>query len=370
MNLNLLAISNLLVFVQGTLLGILFISNPKGGRSANNLLGLFIFLYNFGDLHSFFMSSGITAKHPWLLGFPSLFLFWYGPLLYFYTLSLLQPGFTWKKNYYLWFIPAGVELAGNFVLVSLGGEQVIALFYTEAFTLAAIVESFLASLFSVFLVLRSIRVIINMQDKNAQFGVKTKWLRIFLGYFLVRFLFWALYFTIVLSFGWTYNLAQYTDSVVAFLSAIDFIAIFYISFFSFRYFNEMHQKQKEAVFVLNSVQEDELFSKLKALMENEKIYRQHDLKMSDFAARLSTNVKYVSQIISSRTEGNFTSYVNSYRVAEIQSRINDNKSEHLTLAAIAEEAGFNSKATFNRVFKDITGQLPSEYRKHSLSDGR
>jgi AraC-like DNA-binding protein len=58
---------------------------------------------------------------------------------------------------------------------------------------------------------------------------------------------------------------------------------------------------------------------------------------------------------------NFYDFINHYRVAEAQLLLVDPRYRHLTHLAVAEEAGFNSKATFNAVFKKQTGQTPSEY---------
>nr|WP_255709887.1 helix-turn-helix domain-containing protein [Pontibacter harenae] len=83
--------------------------------------------------------------------------------------------------------------------------------------------------------------------------------------------------------------------------------------------------------------------------------------MSDVAERLKTNVKYISQLIKLRTNSNFTAFINSYRVEEVKYRMVDEQYRHLTIAAIAEESGFNSKTTFNRVFKAVTGTSPKDF---------
>ncbi len=60
---------------------------------------------------------------------------------------------------------------------------------------------------------------------------------------------------------------------------------------------------------------------------------------------------------------NFFSFVNEYRIREVTSRISDPKYQHYTILAIAFDAGFNSKSTFNTFFKAYTGKTPSAYRE-------
>ena len=59
----------------------------------------------------------------------------------------------------------------------------------------------------------------------------------------------------------------------------------------------------------------------------------------------------------------FYDAVNSLRLAEVQRRLLTADARRLTVLALALEAGFNSKTTFNRIFKEKTGLTPKEYRK-------
>jgi AraC-like DNA-binding protein len=53
--------------------------------------------------------------------------------------------------------------------------------------------------------------------------------------------------------------------------------------------------------------------------------------------------------------------VNEYRIEEVKKRMVDPAFKHLTILAIAYDAGFNSKSSFNTIFKQKTGMTPSEY---------
>ncbi|MGV3639927.1 MAG: helix-turn-helix domain-containing protein [Adhaeribacter sp.] len=100
-------------------------------------------------------------------------------------------------------------------------------------------------------------------------------------------------------------------------------------------------------------------------METQKPYRQSNLTIQDLAALVQLPKHHLSQVINERLGKNFYDFINHYRVAEAQQLLLDPRYRHLTNLAVAEEAGFNSKATFNAVFKKQTGQTPSGYvRSH------
>jgi putative ABC transport system permease protein len=56
-------------------------------------------------------------------------------------------------------------------------------------------------------------------------------------------------------------------------------------------------------------------------------------------------------------------YVNELRIEEVKRKMDDPACSHIKIIEIAYECGFNSKATFNRVFKKLTGKPPTEYKK-------
>jgi len=62
-------------------------------------------------------------------------------------------------------------------------------------------------------------------------------------------------------------------------------------------------------------------------------------------------------------EESFYDFVNGYRVAEIRDRLADPGTKHLNILALALDAGFASKSTFNQAFRKLTGVTPSAYRK-------
>jgi len=104
------------------------------------------------------------------------------------------------------------------------------------------------------------------------------------------------------------------------------------------------------------------------LMKTECPHRDTSLRIGDMADMLHVPVHVLSQIINDHFESSFTDYVNEHRVEEAKRILADPSYDCYTLVAIAHEAGFASRATFNRVFKKLTGLTPSHYRRFRRGD--
>ncbi|MGH7451778.1 MAG: helix-turn-helix domain-containing protein [bacterium] len=105
----------------------------------------------------------------------------------------------------------------------------------------------------------------------------------------------------------------------------------------------------------------EAVKQLRKIMETEKPYLDCNLKYSDLAAKLGISVRHLSRVLNEELGLSFNDFVNAYRIKEVQAQLlNQENGEH-TLLAIALEAGFNSKTSFNRIFKDHTGMTPTEF---------
>lgn len=103
--------------------------------------------------------------------------------------------------------------------------------------------------------------------------------------------------------------------------------------------------------------------KLLQLMVDEQPYLDQDLNLKALADKIQLSSGYLSQIINEYEGKNFFEFVNAYRVASVKEKIIDPKYDHLNLLGIAFESGFKSKSTFNLVFKKMTGQTPTGYKK-------
>ncbi len=125
---------------------------------------------------------------------------------------------------------------------------------------------------------------------------------------------------------------------------------------------ERQEKYKKSL--IQGLSREKIINRLKELMEDEKLYRQFDLKLEEVAAQLFITPHQLSEFVNDCLGMNFASYVNQFRVEEAKSLLVE-KPEESTLA-IAFQVGFGSKQSFNTIFKQQTGTTPSGYRKQAL----
>jgi len=96
-------------------------------------------------------------------------------------------------------------------------------------------------------------------------------------------------------------------------------------------------------------------------VETRKAYANPELTLSDLARQLDTNTSFLSKVINTGFDKNFNDFINYYRVEEVKQQLQTGLAGQVTIMSIAYDAGFNSKATFNRAFKKITGKNPKDF---------
>lgn len=113
---------------------------------------------------------------------------------------------------------------------------------------------------------------------------------------------------------------------------------------------------------LSETARKEMFATICDYMAREKPYLEDDLSLNGLAAALGLPAHHVSMAINIETNQNFFQFVNGYRVEEAKTLLVSREWRDAPVLRIAYEAGFQSKAAFNRVFKDLAGETPSTYR--------
>ncbi len=188
-------------------------------------------------------------------------------------------------------------------------------------------------------------------------------------------------------FGLTYfNIIPRTHFIALFIIIMIIIIIFITSYYLinqpeiFRKNIEMEHavddaagsaaSEKYARQSIDDRMQDEYLARLNRFMDESKPYLDENITIKDLAEELNIPPHHLSIVINNRLSKNFYTFINEYRVREAVSILDDPENCDANIIAIAFRSGFNSKSTFNSVFKKITGLTPSEYRSrvHLKSD--
>lgn len=359
------------VYLVGILQG--FILGPalffrRANRTANRLLALLCLVFSLILLDAYFTRINFYLGYPHflLLYLPILFLI--GPLLYFYSLFLTRGRETFLAKDLLHLLPSFLVIVAFIpFFVKPGYEKIVDL---DAFLpwirTAQILNAgqcFIYLHFA-FRVLRCYQRHISDVYSLVE-RINLNWLKILLTVSAVLFGIYFLELLALFFFNWDFPYSYYGIT----------LTIYLIGYWSMRQppiatLPETQEGRREAKPEIgrSRFEDGTAENKLAMLlnyMEKEKPYLEPSLNLNELAGRLSLSPHNLSYIINSRLQKNFFQFVNHYRVEEVKRALGGQKKQREDLLAIAFSAGFNTKATFNTIFKSHTGMTPSEYRRQT-----
>lgn len=96
-------------------------------------------------------------------------------------------------------------------------------------------------------------------------------------------------------------------------------------------------------------------------MQEKKPHHDPDLTLAGLSQLLGVQPEYLSRILNRKIGMHFFDFVNHYRIEDFKALCREKRFSKYTLLGMAYDCGFNSKATFNRVFKNATGLTPGDY---------
>jgi AraC-like DNA-binding protein len=374
---------------QGLFLAVL-LATKRNNSAANKILAVAMLSFSASILESLAYAGGWYRDWPHIIGAAKPLIFVFGPILYLYALAVTLGGHTFRKRWLRHFIPAG--------LVAL----YFAPFYlSRGTTKIAFVEDLMRNgppldvvvidnlqyphgiLYVVLtiLLLRRHRAALRETHSNVE-QINLLWLRnLTVGIVAV----WALA-TVLHVMDLVGLTAGAIEPMLTPLAVS--IMVYAIGYAGWRQPEIFHQvpprvplvpdiERPQAIAAIEPlVSADQSYEKsgltqaqaaahlaqLQRVMEKKQLYKNSLLTLQELADELSISPHHLSQVINTGLGKNFYDFVNGYRVEEIKRRLRDPKSAHLTILAIALDAGFNTKSSFNTFFKKHTGLTPSQYR--------
>lgn len=353
------------VIAQGLFAAFALWLKPQN-RKANSFLALLLIAFSLWLCDTFFRLSGIYQQNPDYYFLPIYYSLAFGPCLYFYSKSITQANFQWRWRASWHFLPVLIQ-ASLYIFLQTQDYEFRRLFWVEVHYPITYALEFNLSLLSLIIYgLLSSRLLWKYQQKiKNQYSEISKislhWLFILLMVIVALTLSWMID-AFYRSFFDYYATQPYSAIVMG--CALLSLALGGILQSDLKGIQTKNLVEEEAEEKLSQKEVNlELLHQIQELMEKEAYYLEADISLNRLAELTKLNARDISHVINTALEINFMDFVNAYRVEEVKQKIVDPAYAHLTLLGIALESGFNSKSTFNRVFKKKEGISPSEYRK-------
>ncbi len=364
--LDLYSISAIIALVQLPIL-IAYLLVGRNINRTNSLLILFFCALAFDLFHRIIIDTKFILDIPFFIGAGSISQYLYGPTIYLMIISLAQPKTKWKNIYLLHFAPFLINLI--LFLANKSSESVdrhlsmVAQFFVDVEKNPTLKFGYPISLYSYLkmLLLFSLHPIIYLlvsmrklhlinPDKRKNKASYIPWLKTMIFGFLVVIALSELAYALVHFFGVYY---WFLDSFIIWRPLYVFAMLFVALLWPLSYKSLKH--------VGYSKSKDDFLDSLKRYMSEHEPYKNPKLSRYDLADYLKVSPTYLTNILNSELGSNVKEYINSYRVKEVKNLIEKGKLKDVTIEAIGNEAGFSSRSTFFRVFRDVEGITPLSY---------
>lgn len=365
----------LLGVVQGFFLAFVLLSNRNGNYRANRYLGILFCAVSTSIFNIFLLQTGLYRRFPYTLKFPANILLLFGPLFFFYVRSLVFRISRFQRRDWFHFIPALLafarfipfyfsDIATKTLFPSLGNIRSFK--YAQYEYLAILICSQIhlwSYLFVVLRLLKQYRQAVKDYYSNIE-KQNLSWIRFFISVFAAVYIIMFLLCTIFIA----------VDYMVSFLilGVVVSVGIFILGYQGLRQTEIITmelplKKAKTEPAELTKKFVQSLATQLNTLMKEEKIFTDPELNLDDLAKKLAVSRNTLSQFIRDYHKTSFFDYITRLRVEEMKRLLLDAEKEYMTIVALSNEAGFNSKPTLNRIFKQYTGMSPSEFRRRNSS---
>lgn len=341
---NFTVLFQLLTILQGLTTGILLLSSIAKHKQ-NLWLGILVLAMTLQVLDRFLSNAGIYRDNNWLYFLPLFYSWMYGILFYLYLQTHYNQRFTFKRTHLWHFIPVLIQITFYLFIFAhdLNFKTWFWLIIHKPYT--RFVDYYVGIILIFAYLFRSYE-----NFKRVDSALK-KFIIALLGFYIVA--------TIDPLFNHFYPPFQkpkfyLTEFVLPIFTY--WLALLVL-------WRERNQpKTVEKPKPQRADANVEQAQKIVELMNTEQLFLNAELSLNDLAQKMEITPNAVSHCLNVGLGKSFNDFVNTYRIEEVKRRLQTNDVEKLTILGIAFESGFNSKATFNRVFKEMTGVSPKDYK--------
>jgi len=361
----------LLGCIQGTITSILLFRLKKN-KNANKLLAWIILLISLACLNLYLLEAVRITSQFWLILeaiIPLVIIMPIGPLAYFYVKAILNPEFKLSKSNRSHFYTIVLDFVPNIVVIFfiigsffgfIQSQNTINIDgFIETYNLYVDIPRWLSLTLYLWLTFKLIST--HKKEKKSETFIK-----------------WTKHFTLgfsIFSFIWFLHLVPYIIPSLsnALLGSVGWypvyipliVLVYWLGINGYIISFKTYKKESKS-FDVNEDTIQTTISTLEHLMKDEHLYLDVSLKLNDIVKQSEIPQKTISTVLNQHLNISFNDYVNSFRIEAFKKRLLEDNSQNLTITGMAFECGFNSQATFQRVFKANTNQSPSEFRKAHL----
>jgi AraC-like DNA-binding protein len=334
-------------------------------RQANRFLALLMFSISCWLIDGLFRLANIYGQNAGLYFLPIFYSLGFGPLIYFYVRSLTDGQFVFTRPHAWHFLPVALQTS-LYIVLSLNTYEFRNWFWqTIHYPVTYRIEfdgTWLSLLIYVGMSLRLLQHYRRYVQENFSetSQLTLRWLQVLL-------------IGLVLICGqWTYEMvlrdrfnSYYVNDYSYWMLGVVLVAMGIVGLQQ----RNMEQMQFHAEAIpappatekaIDEVN-PEYLERIRRAMDIDRLYLNPTLTLTQLAQHVKLNPKVVSQVINTGMQQSFNDFVNAHRVSEVKQRLRSDDLSRFTLLGIALESGFNSKTTFNRIFKEHTGLSPSAF---------
>jgi AraC-like DNA-binding protein len=372
----------ILIIFQLFFLSLFLLTQKKGKRISNILLGSFFLSICINLLDFFLLQEGFYVSILRLAGLGSCLPLLFGPLIYFYTKSVIYKNFFFRLKNILHFLPFLVLCACT-EYYYLGQsrssqENILSGFRSHHFPILISVVSTLIFIQFLIYVLASLNLVSGYKKASSQYfsdskNIDVSWLYTTLIFFIAIIIISALNGMIVQTHWSKYFLTVFNCIIffmLLYVIRVMLKALRRPDFFSISGEEEFHDQYPDSHLKNYPKQENIEAARIAQIVlkyvKNNKPYLNPELTLDQLASQLSLRSRLLSQVINVELGQNFYDFINRNRIEEASRLLTNPKDRKITVLEVLYEVGFNSKSSFNTLFKKYTGLTPSEYKKKNL----
>lgn len=328
--------------IQSAFLAV-YIFFGKKHTTKNSLLTLFFFLITIRIIKSLLWAY-LDILPDWFMNLGFIAHYATGPALFLYILHFTKP-IQWNRVNYAHFIPAMLLLPFVFEINEnnfwYAGGYSFLLYHQLVYTILTLG----ILLYSIYKKTNNL-YLINTKDKF--------WLIIlFIGTASIQLAYFSNYIL---------GLTPYLAGPILYA-----VFIYIIAFYGFLN-QDIYDKYKHSKYQNINIADKEFLyyqNEILRIMQLEKPFLNSSFTIHELSKQISLPSYLTSHIINKGFQTNFSDFANCYRIKEAESKLKSPSYNHIKIAEIAYECGFNTLSSFNTTFKKVKGSTPSQFKKSS-----